>query len=288
MYYQQVIYTNPKLNIHISTGQSSKKTVHSYMHFHSSFEFLYILNGSYLCHTNKDDVLIKKGEIMFFNSRTPHATESTTDDATECIMLQFDNPLKIPENTRFLSLFIEKNTIPYYHFKKEDENNKILTDLIMTAYRENINKDIAHDYIVAAKKFEIIALLYRMGLISDYDRKSLQNKNILRIMPIVEYIEGNYKSITSLDDISNTLHMNKNYLCKIFKTATGKTIMDYLSFIRTENAKELIKSGLTISEVSSSVGFSSQSYFNKVFQKYILCTPSEYKKHFLDNSLNNF
>ena len=288
LYQQHVIYTNPKLNIHISTGCSSKKTVHSYMHFHSSLEFLYILSGSYLCHINNDDVLVNKGEVIFFNSRTPHATESTTDDATECIMLQFDNPLKLHENTKFLPLFIEKNTIPYYHFKKNDENTKILTDLIMTAYIENKNTDIAHDYIIAAKKFEIIAFLYRTGFITDPEHELLQNKNILRIMPIVEFIEENFKNIISLDDISNVLHMNKNYLCKIFKTATGKTIMDYLNFTRVENAKELIKSGLTISEVSSSVGFSSQSYFNKVFQKYILCTPSEYKKRFLDNRLNNF
>ena len=101
-------------------------------------------------------------------------------------------------------------------------------------------------------------------------------------MPIVEFIEKNYVSIISLNDISNVLHMNKNYICKIFKIATNKTIMDYLNFVRVENAKALLKSGISIFQVSSSVGFSSQSYFNKVFKKYILCTPSEYKKRFID------
>lgn len=252
------------------------------MHFHSSLEFLYILQGGYLCHTDKDSIYVNEGEIIFFNSRTPHSTESTTNRTVECVMLQFDNIMKIPENAKCLSNFIEQNNVPYYVFKADNKNTNILAELIMTIYDEHKKSDIAHNYVIAAKKLEIIALLYRTGLINDYKLESLYEKNIQRIMPIIEFIESNYASIISLDDISNVLHMNKNYICKIFKFATNKTIMDYLNFVRVENAKALIKSGVSIFQVSSSVGFSSQSYFNKVFRKYILCTPSEYKKRFID------
>ena len=252
------------------------------MHFHSSLEFLYILQGGYLCHTDRDSIYVNPGEIIFFNSRTPHSTESTTDHTVECVMLQFDNIMKVPENAKCLSHFIEQKNVPYYVFKAGGKNTAILVDLITTIYNEHKKAEIAHDYVIAAKKLEIIAVLYRNGLINDYKLESLYDKNIQRIMPIVEYIEKNYASIISLDDISNVLHMNKNYICKIFKIATNKTIMDYLNFVRVENAKTLLKSGISIFQVSSSVGFSSQSYFNKVFRKYILCTPSEYKKRFID------
>ncbi len=243
--------------------------------------------GSYLCHLNSTDISVNEGEVIFFNSRTAHATESTTDDTVECIMLQFDFQLKISEKIKYLPSFIENETISYYVFKPDNKTTKALIDLIVTIYEERDNTDTAHNYILAAKKFEIIALLYRMGLLSDNSSDSLDDKNVRRIMPIVELIDKNYASIVSLDDISEVLHMNKNYICKIFKIATGKTTMDYLNFVRIEKAKELIKSGLSISEVSSSVGFSSQSYFNKVFQKYILCTPTEYKKRFLHKITNN-
>lgn len=282
IYRQNVVHNNPNSSINISSNLSNSKTVYSGMHFHSSLEFLYILQGGYLCHTDNDSIYVNEGEIIFFNSRTPHSTESTTNRTVECVMLQFDNLLKIPENAKCLSHFIEQNNVPYYVFKSDNKNTGILAELITTIYNEHKKSDIAHDYIITAKKLEIIALLYRTGLINDYKLESLYEKNIQRIMPIVEFIEKNYASIISLNDISNVLHMNKNYICKIFKIATNKTIMDYLNFVRVENAKALLKSGISIFQVSSSVGFSSQSYFNKVFRKYILCTPSEYKKRFLD------
>lgn len=287
MYHQHVIHNNPKSNVNISSNLSNKRDVYSKMHFHSSLEFLYMRQGSYLCHLDTGSISVNKGEIIFFNSRTPHATESTTNDTVECIMLQFDDPLKFSEDAKYLAHFIESKNVPYYVFDAHDKSTKALTEFIMTIYNERDSIDTAHDYIVAAKKFEIIAILYRMGLIQDNNLNSLQSKSVQRIMPVIEFIDKNYASIVSLNDIGDALHMNKNYICKIFKIATEKTIMDYLNFVRIEKAKELLKSGLSILEVSSSVGFSSQSYFNKVFQKYILCTPTEYKKRFLNNITNN-
>lgn len=287
MYQQYVIHNNPKLNINISSNISSRREVYSQMHFHSSLEFLYMRQGSYLCHLDTGDISVKEGEVIFFNSRTSHATESTTDNPVNCIMLQFDDPLKISEDAKYLTRFVAENSVPYYVFKAGDKITDALIELILTIYNERERVDIAHDYVIAAKKFEIIALLYRTGLIQDYNLESLYSKSFQRIMPIIEFIDKNYASIVSLDDIGDALHTNKNYICKIFKIATGKTTMDYLNFVRVEKSKGLIKSGLSISQVSSAVGFSSQSYFNKVFQKYILCTPSEYKKRFIGNTPNN-
>ena len=222
---------------------------------------------------------------MFFNSKTPHSTESVTDEAVECIMLQFEVPLNIPENAKYLNTFIDQNNIPYHVFDNSNEKTKRLIDLIMTIYEESKQTDIAHNYLITAKKLEILALLHREEFIKDSNPEYFHNKNVKKIMPIIEYIENNYYTIVSLEEISDVLHMNKNYICKIFKAATGKTVMDYLNFVRVEHSKDLIKSGLPIYDISESVGFSSQSYFNKVFKKYILCSPTQYKKRFVDNTL---
>ena len=283
MYREIVEHNNPNLNINISSNRSNKRTVYTQMHFHTCLEFLYILQGSYLCHTDKDNILVQAGEIIFFNSRTPHATETTTDSTVECVMLQFDDLVKTPENAKFLSRFIEQNNVPYYVFKAKDKNTNTLIDLIMTIYNEREKKDIAHNYIITAKKLEIFALLHRAGLLTENTPNALHEKSIQHILPIAEFIEKHYITAVSLQDIGSALHMNKNYICKIFKAATSKTIMDYLNFVRVENARPLLKAGLSVSQVASSVGFASQSYFNKIFQKYILCTPSEYKKRFLEN-----
>ena len=287
MYQQRITHNNPKINISLSTNLSKKTAVYSQMHFHSSLEFLYIQQGSFLCHVGGDDIFVTEGEILFINSRTPHSTETVTADEMFCVMLQFENPLNTPENTSYFSLFTEQNDRPYFVFKAGDANTGMLGKLIMDMYHEQKAVNIAYEYVMMAKRLEIIALLFREELLCDYNTEPVCEKRKQRIMPIVQFIEENYSSMLSLEQLSKTLHMNKNYICKLFKDTTSRTVMDYLNFVRIQHGKELIKTGLSISEVSSAVGYSSQSYFDKVFQKYILCTPTEYRKRFLNNTLNN-
>ena len=65
-----------------------------------------------------------------------------------------------------------------------------------------------------------------------------------------------------------------------FKLMHGTTVSDYIRAVRVEKAEELIKtSDLNISEVVYSVGFTSRSYFSKIFRQKYNCSPKEYKVH---------
>ncbi len=65
-----------------------------------------------------------------------------------------------------------------------------------------------------------------------------------------------------------------------FKLISGSTVTEYIRNTRLEKAEELIRTtDLTISEVVYTIGFSSRSYFSKIFKEKYECSPKYYQEH---------
>jgi len=72
---------------------------------------------------------------------------------------------------------------------------------------------------------------------------------------------------------------SKYTVCHTFKTVTGATIFDYLNFIRVRHAAERLREkDSSILEIATACGFSSATYFNRVFKSFFGCSPSVYRK----------
>ena len=86
------------------------------------------------------------------------------------------------------------------------------------------------------------------------------------------------KNIT-LDVLAEITHINKFYLAHSFTECLGQSPISYLTDKRLSASKELlVSSNLSIAQVASSTGFSSQSYFSQIFRKEIGMTPQQYRK----------
>jgi len=245
------------------------------MHMHPELELLYIIKGKVLYYTENLCLETKSGEIIFSNSQTAHYTESVEDN-TEYVCIYFKRPDKAYGATKYLSDFLHKDSCQYHIFKKSDDDTSALTDILEAmSYEYKHNLD-AREYALLSKKYELITYLYRNKYLEE--EKSLLNENIKPILPILNYIEENYQNPIKLEDISKKTNLHQNYVCRLFKKVTKKTITDYITYVRICEAIELLKSDIPLSEIAYKVGFSSQSYFSKVFKKYMFYTPLEYKK----------
>lgn len=259
----------------IQFDKIEKPSLLCYMHKHPELEFLYITKGKVLYYTENECMEVNSGEIIFSNSNTAHYTVSAEDN-TEYVCIYFKKPNKPFESTKYLSDFLHKGSCQYHKFKKTDENTKALTEILdVMAYEYKHSLD-AREYSLLAKKYELITYLYRNKYLEE--EKNLLNENLKPILPILTYIEENYHYPIKLEDISNETNLHKNYVCRLFKKVTANTVTDYITYVRICEATELLKTDIPLSEIAYKVGFSSQSYFNKVFKKYMFYTPSEYKK----------
>lgn len=98
------------------------------------------------------------------------------------------------------------------------------------------------------------------------------------IRDVINLIEKEYAMYNlSLSYIADTLHLNKNYLCDLFKTETDTTINQYISNIRINHSKELMRNtSLTLNEIAQTVGYTDYNYFSRVFRKNMGIPPSKY------------
>ncbi len=95
----------------------------------------------------------------------------------------------------------------------------------------------------------------------------------------VQYIKTHYQKDISLVDVSRQVDVSPYYFSKIFKDSTGENFIDYLTNLRMEKAKALLKeTDSSIKEICVQVGYSEPNYFSRTFKKNVGVTPTEYKE----------
>ncbi|MNB80920.1 putative response regulatory protein [compost metagenome] len=97
---------------------------------------------------------------------------------------------------------------------------------------------------------------------------------------ILLYIDENYSRQITLTEVAKEFHFNPSYLSNYFALHNKEGFNEYLNRARIEKACLLLKESpdLSISEISSLVGYSDHSYFTRVFRKLMAVSPSQYRK----------
>jgi len=91
-------------------------------------------------------------------------------------------------------------------------------------------------------------------------------------------VDSHYAEEISLDSIAERFHINTAYFCKLFKSVTGKTFIEYLTDKRIEIARKLLKTtDLKTYQVAEKTGFQTPEYFSKIFKKMTGYSPKDYK-----------
>lgn len=97
---------------------------------------------------------------------------------------------------------------------------------------------------------------------------------------ILSYLHTSYGKKISSSDIEDQFSMNFDYLNRIFKKRTQRTIFAYLNNIRLEQARQLLlTTHLPVREIASRTGFSDEYYFSRVFKKELSVSPARYRKN---------
>jgi AraC-like DNA-binding protein len=82
----------------------------------------------------------------------------------------------------------------------------------------------------------------------------------------------------SIEQVARAVHMSPTRAKQIFRTTYGSGIMDYFNQLKVWQAKRLLStSSATVEQVAHKLGFSSASYFTRVFQRYTGEAPTEYR-----------
>jgi len=103
-------------------------------------------------------------------------------------------------------------------------------------------------------------------------------RKVTQISPAINYIDANYDKPITLAEIARASHLSVSRLAHIFKEQMGLTIIDYLTSVRIERAKELLlATDQNCTEICFQVGYNNQSYFTRTFKELVGTTPRQFR-----------
>ena len=273
---EQITFKNPNRPVIIAQQELTFAWPMSNLHFHNEIELLYIERGDLLCEIGEISITFKEGDIIFIDSFVPHST-TCFDEGIRLKMLQFRKPSVLKSPTPYMSSFFKRANSLFYVFAKNDPCYEDLKTAINKIFEENKSSDISSDYFITSNVYTLLGLLHKKDILAE-ETHSINLDKLQKLLPVFEFIDTNFAEELSLDLLAESLNINKHYLCRLFKLATGKTITDYINFVRTEKAIDFLKNGISVTETSYKAGFASVTYFEQIFKKYKFCSPTAYKK----------
>lgn len=141
--------------------------------------------------------------------------------------------------------------------------------------------------------WEIISEISTLGKIEEYmvdrvefvfEKLSTMNNVGQNVYNIMQYIRDHFQETElTINDIARHMYLTTTHICMVFKNKTGKTINQYITEVRIEKAKELLKEGnMKLLEISNRVGYLSPNHFAKIFRKNTGLNPSDFReRHYL-------
>lgn len=114
-------------------------------------------------------------------------------------------------------------------------------------------------------------------VIKDIDQNRYKQGDSI-INKVCDYLCKNYSKSLCLESAAKTVSVNPFYLSKLFKITTGQNFSDYLTSVRLNEAKILLKeTNQSLKQITINTGYNNPDYFCKAFKKYIGLTPTEYR-----------
>ncbi len=257
----------------------SSKAMRMYeCHCHPHYEIYIQLEG---CRTYfiKDRVfVINAGDIVMISPYIMHRTSSNDENGFERVLIDFGVPY-LESLYELCPEFDTKDILKegFCVLSSNILNNSYIKDISLRLVQESKRNEVASESMKRLLLGQIIMFIDRLNhskaLVSASDVKSYK-----RISDIIAYIEQNYASKITLEDISREYFISYHYLSHTFRDITGLSFTEYLNTVRISKAREMIDKQLyPLNVISEKVGFGSYKQFGRIFKEITGVSPSQYK-----------
>lgn len=200
--------------------------------------------------------------------------------------------LSISISNEFLNEFKLLNGLMEYSFFQSihplnDEMNKIINDMYAYMFIVDTNECLWNQYIneflgIYSNSYLKPCKLSKEKL--NFVRPNTNNELFKRVYLAKEFIDCQYHTKFTLDQVASACCMSVNHLLRTFKQVFGLSPHQYLIDIRLQRAKYILQiEDKSVKDIVNQVGFESTSSFIKVFREKFNVTPLQYRKLFVVN-----
>lgn len=259
-------------------------------HWHNELELVFIHEGCGEFNVSDDTYTLKAGQGLLVNQGVLHSFQ-ITKGFENCIYssIVFHPSFLFPySQTKLCSIYlhpvISNHGLSGLPLLETNPYQKAILDLLWQIIVVNREKQYCYELYTRDYMLRLwILLLERQACESNASSQSRDVRISLdeaRAKEAIRYIEEHYADPISLDDIAASIHVSKSECCRCIRRCMKMTPFEYLMKYRIFVAAGLLCDGDvndSVATLASKVGFNSSSYFNKLFKKYMNCTPTQYK-----------
>lgn len=251
-------------------------------HFHDSLEIFYCVAGGKQYFIDDTIYSLNPGDLFIVNNYEIHKPIRNENKNYERIIALI-TPEKIkqiaPQHASFLlSCFISRKPGEHNKIELSDTAKKQFVSLTKKIHELNPT-EVGFSALKEAYFIELLVLVNRwyQKNFSPNTNEGLHGLNPT-IKEIIDYLNDNFTNQISLNDLENKFHINKYYLCQLFKKATGTTIHRYVVARRLSRSKILLTQGHSVTETSALSGFQNYTHFIRTFKKHFGISPKQFVK----------
>jgi len=266
--------TNKFLLIH----NYSQSPIDVETHIHNCYEIYYYISGDLTYHVEGQSYKMQKNDLIITNTRELHRIVFDSKEGYERKFIQFK-----PE---YLSSFQseEYNILSFIQKRKLGQFNKVNAKDVMSSGIDKLWQQISRYAHENLPESSIMIKAIFVQMLIEINKIVASNTNVSMeylgydevIIDILKYIKENLAKKITLNILEAEFHINKYYICHLFKKNTGFTIIEYIIYKRIMRAEELLITGTPIIDIPSQVGFGDYTNFYKAFKKILGVSPKKY------------
>lgn len=254
------------------------------LHYQECLEIDYMYSGS--CHQSihGKDYSLSEGQVIFIDSDVVHSI-SPLGERDIMIRIYIEKPFlrsgflgRLHSNSLVLRFLMDSimdatrsDNYLIFHSEKNRRLRWYITELMCERYDPSPNSADVCLNMLAMFLSELVNV-FEM----DIYRSDVYSQTV-SVIPIIRYIEANYK-VCTLKDIAEHFNLDADYVSAILKRQTGYSFRTILLNRRMCIAKQLLfSSSMSIVDVAQAVGYENITFFYQKFQEYCGMTPGEYR-----------
>ena len=250
---------------------------------HDFWEIMYADKGRIYITLGKDEILLEQGEMVFLRPNLFHDVRADGIHASNIFIASFDS------NSSVMRYFEDKVVkIPpglkdlISQIMSEGKSAFVLPMPKKERLTPKEDSAIGSQQLVRLSLEQLLIMLLRSGQDNEADRQVFTSKikfDNYVAEQIKRLLEEQLYGKMSISQISAQLHYGKTHVSNVFKKTYGRSIIDYYTYLKVEEAKRLIRErNHSITEIADSLNFDTLQYFSMRFKKYVGMSPREYAK----------
>lgn len=246
-------------------GRNKCEPLYSYEHFVRNRIILhFVIKGKGILRINDWQYDVHEHQIFLIPDNTRVFYQADKDEPWEYIWLHIGGP-KIPQ------ILKEAGLSPDHPVYTPLAHSKTIEDLAM-----DILKHYKRQYYCVGNLYKICDYIIENS--SSREEKE-KNNSLLYVKNVINYIQLKYSEPIKIDTIALSLGLNRSYLTRLFKDATGYSLQAYLLTYRMKMAVKLLENeSMNVNEIAMRVGYNDTFTFSKAFKRHFGSSPSDYRK----------